>query len=86
MAQSRSSDTVFTDSSSNLQYLSSLKTWLLDGIDFSGIRFRSDCRWGARTLVLAAIFWAWSSPVSLLDRFQLARRIVSIGWFALARM
>ena len=77
MAQQESSDSVFTGSSSNLQYLSSIKTWLLDGIDFGELRLRSDCHWSARTLVLAAVFWAWSSPVSLLDRFQLAHRIVS---------
>ena len=77
MAQQRSLVTVFTESSSNLQYLSSIKNWLLDGLDVSHKRFRSDCRWNARMLVLAAIFWAWAEPTSLLDRFQLAHKVVA---------
>ena len=77
MAQQRSLDSIFTDSSSNLQYLSAMKSWLLDGLDVSQVRFRSDCRWNARMLVLAAVFWAWADQTSLLDRFQLAHKVVA---------
>jgi len=76
MTQQRSSSSSFTDVSSNLQYLSRLGHWLLDGIDFSSTRLRSDCRWSAKTLVLAALIWAWSDPATLGDRFELARKII----------
>ena len=77
MAQQRSLASVFIGSPSNLQYLSSIKTWLLDGLEVSHNRFRRDCRWNARMLVLAGIFWAWAEPTSLLDRFQLSHKVVA---------
>lgn len=61
MTQRRSSDTVFSNVSSNLQYLCQLAAWLLEGIDFGETRLRSDCSWSAKTLVLAAFIWAWAS-------------------------
>ena len=76
MTQRRSSDTVFSNVSSNLQYLCQLAAWLLEGIDFGETRLRSDCSWSAKTLVLAAFIWAWASPTTLLQRFTLAQKII----------
>jgi len=76
MTQRRSSDSVFSVVSSNLQYLSQLGRWLLEGIAFSQTRLRSDCSWSAQTLVLAAFIWAWADPATLVERFTLAQKII----------
>lgn len=75
MAQQRSFIPVFNDSSTNLQYLKQLRRWLLEGLDFRAVSFRSDCRWTAKSLVMAGILWVWSAPVTLVSRFQLANQI-----------
>lgn len=50
--------------------------FLLGSLSFASIQFRLDCSWGARQLVAAALVWAWSDELNLLDRFQAARRII----------
>lgn len=50
--------------------------WLLQGIDWSGVRFRDDCTWTSSTLATAALLWAWSDELTLMERFQAIRRIV----------
>jgi hypothetical protein len=48
---------------------------LLNGADFDGVRFRDDCRWVPRSLVAAALLWAWSDEATLVERFETAVRI-----------
>jgi hypothetical protein len=48
---------------------------LLTDIDWSGIEFRSDCRWTPQALVSAALLWAWSDEQTLGERFRTVRKI-----------
>src|SRR3990172_5081618 len=48
---------------------------LLKGADWSGVTFRSDCRWLPAGLVLAAFLWAWSSKTTLGERLEQALRV-----------
>lgn len=48
---------------------------LLKDVDWSGVAFRSDCRWRPAGLVLAALSWAWSSKVTLGERLEQALRV-----------
>jgi hypothetical protein len=48
---------------------------LLNGADFDGVRLREDCRWIPRSLVAAALLWAWSDEATLVERFETAARI-----------
>jgi hypothetical protein len=50
--------------------LSKAIEWLLTGIEWKSVRFRRDCGWTARGLVVAALVWAWSGEGSLQDRLQ----------------
>ena len=50
--------------------------WLLSGIRWSDIQFRKDCSWTPATLATAALLWAWSDELTLIDRFQAIRNIV----------
>lgn len=49
--------------------------WLLGGIDWSAIRLRKDCTWTPRLIATAALLWAWSDELTLVDRFVTVRRI-----------
>lgn len=49
--------------------------WLLGGIDWSKIAFRSDCRWTPQSLATGALLWAWSDEQTLTERFRTVRRI-----------
>lgn len=60
----------------NLCCLKGALGWLLRRVDWSNIRFRDDCTWTPRCLATAALFWAWSDELTLIDRFQSIRRIV----------
>jgi hypothetical protein len=51
--------------------------WLLQGACWPGIAFRADCTWTPRTLAAAALLWAWSDELTLVDRFSAARRIIA---------
>lgn len=51
--------------------------WLLKGLSFGNVRMRSDCRWTARSLVIAALVWASAGETTLAQRFQLAADIAS---------
>ncbi len=50
--------------------------WLLAGMDWRSISFRNDCRWTPKTLVTAALLWAWSGEQTLGERFYAVRKIV----------
>lgn len=50
--------------------------WLLHRIDWSSIQFRGDCTWTPLALATAALLWAWSDELTLVDRFQAIRKIV----------
>lgn len=67
----------FNDSSSNLQHLSSLFQWLLKGISFRKVGFRSDCNWTPRALAISALIWAMAGEAILKSRFQIAVNIAS---------
>jgi len=49
--------------------------WLFTGIDWSAVRFRKDCRWTPKSLVAAALLWAWSDEQTLGERFRTVRKI-----------
>jgi hypothetical protein len=49
--------------------------WLLTGIDWTGIKFRADCRWTPKALASAALLWAWSDEQTLGERFRTVRKI-----------
>ena len=50
--------------------------WLMMGASMSGIAFRPDCTWMPKTLVFAALLWAWSDEKTLIERFTTARKII----------
>jgi hypothetical protein len=50
--------------------------WLTAGASLRGIAFRLDCTWTPRTLVFAALLWAWSDERTLWERFTIARKII----------
>lgn len=56
--------------------LQSAIRWLLAGIDWSSVRFRNDCSWAPQFLAITAVFWVWAPEPTLLERFEVARRIV----------
>ena len=47
---------------------------LLSGVDWKDVQFRKDCQWAPFGLVAAALVWAWSSKISLMERFSQAQR------------
>lgn len=60
----------------NIVCLRQCLRWLLAGIDWRSITFRDDCSWTPKTLVTAALLWAWSDEQTLGERFYTVRRIV----------
>ncbi len=50
--------------------------WLLKGVTFNGIALRGDCTWTPQCLVCAALLWAWSDEITLVERFSTARKII----------
>src|SRR5581483_4280280 len=59
----------------NHQALKTALDWLLKGVSLAGARFREDCTWTPRLLVLTALFWVWSDEKILTGRFAAARKI-----------
>lgn len=59
----------------NADRLRSALLWLFSGINWSTIRWRSDCTWSPRLLAAAALLWAWSDEANLGVRFVTARKI-----------
>jgi hypothetical protein len=60
----------------NAGHLRSTIIGLLAEVDPSGIVFRIDCGWSVRSLVVAALIWAWSGRASLQERLAQSRRLV----------
>lgn len=60
----------------NLVCLRQCLRWLLAEIDWRTISLREDCSWTPKSLVSAALLWAWSSETTLGERFYAARRII----------
>jgi len=50
--------------------------WLLKGISFETIGLRPNCTWTPRSLIYAALLWAWSDERTLMERFSTARKII----------
>ena len=69
-----------TASSSHHQDLKQALDWLLSPATLSGIKFRNDCTWTPRSLIVTALLWAWSDETALTDRFFTARKIVVWMW------
>ncbi len=63
-------------SGTNAQQLRAACDDLLADVDWKDIRFRKDCGWTIRGLVVAAMIWAWSRKDSLKGRFQQAMRLL----------
>ena len=63
------------------QDLRAVLDWLTADADFAAVRFRGACTWSPCGLACAALLWAWSDGLTLLDRFAAARKIalVSLG-------
>lgn len=59
----------------NLVCLQQCLGWLLDGIHWSRISLRADCRWTPGTLAAGALLWAWSDELTLTERFRTVRKI-----------
>ena len=49
---------------------------LLSEVSWSGIKFRKDCSWTPKLLAATALLWAWSGETTVVERFQVVRRIV----------
>ena len=64
-----------TASATHHQDLALVLSWLLADADFSSVRLRASCAWGAAGLARLALLWAWSDEATLIDRFHAARRI-----------
>lgn len=58
------------------QALKQALDWLWASARPSGVAFRKDCSWTPKTLIFAAILWAWSDEKTLTRRFALARKVV----------
>ena len=50
--------------------------WLFGGVAWSTVKFRDDCSWTPRLLSWAALLWAWSDELTLVELFDLARKII----------
>ena len=50
--------------------------WLISGMDWSSVRLRKDCSWSPKCLVWAALCWAWSNELNLVERFRCAQRLI----------
>jgi Transposase DDE domain len=65
------------------QEFSRALAWILSGIRWKDVELRADCGWTVRTLVTAALLWAWSGETTLKERLQqalgAARRICGRG-------
>jgi hypothetical protein len=59
----------------NVGCLQQCLCWLLSGIDWSCIAFRTDCRWTPQSLATGALLWAWSDEQTLTERFRTVRKI-----------
>lgn len=59
----------------NVVCLQQCLRWLLTGINWTGIKFRDDCRWTPAALASAALLWAWSDEQTLGERFRTVRKI-----------
>lgn len=60
----------------NIVCLRQCLRWLFAGVDWRAISFRNDCTWTPKTLVTAAVLWAWSDEETLRERFSVVRKIV----------
>lgn len=60
----------------NSSCLKAALDWLLKGVEWSGIVLREDCSWTPMLLSAAALLWAWSDELTLIDRFEAVRRIM----------
>src|SRR6188768_3629019 len=52
--------------------------WLVRGIKWWSIRWRTDCTWSPRLLAVTALLWAWSDESNLGTRFTASRRIAAV--------
>ena len=59
----------------NADCLKQALRWLLAGIPWSTVKFRDDCTYTPRLLTCAAMLWAWSAELTLVDRFNAVRSI-----------
>jgi len=55
-------------------HLLEVTQWLLSGIIFSK-PLHVNCSWTFRTLVMTALFWAWSRESTMAERFSCAQRL-----------
>jgi hypothetical protein len=49
--------------------------WLLASFPESKIAFRADCTWTVQLLVATSLLWVWADEVTLIERFENARRV-----------
>ncbi len=54
------------------QELSKAFAWILSGIRCKGVVLRADCGWTVRSLMTAALLWAWSGETTLNERLRQA--------------
>lgn len=71
-------------STTHAQDLVAALVWLLDGVNWSGLRFRADCRWRPEGLAAAALLWSWSGEVTLGERLQQTWELLP-GWCGRSR-
>jgi len=50
--------------------------WLTVGASMNGLMFRPECTWTPKTLVFAALLWAWSDEKTPIERFTTAHKII----------
>lgn len=55
-------------------HLLAVTQWLLSGVEFEK-KLHVNCSWTFRTLVMAALFWAWTREKTLGERFSCAQRL-----------
>jgi DDE family transposase len=51
--------------------------WSLTKVSWVGVTLRTNCTWTAQSLVFAGLLWAWSDEKTLVERFQIARKIIT---------
>lgn len=63
-----------TGSGTYAQELQAAIRELLTGVNWKAVQFRKDCKWTPFGLVAAALVWAWSPKLTLIERYGQAQR------------
>lgn len=69
-------DHAFSSGNHKSSHLLEVTQWLLSEVEFHR-KLHVGCSWTYRTLVMTALFWAWSREKTMTERFSCAQRLTS---------